>query len=86
VSGPDRAEGAPASDVERLVEELGRSVLGIDDPDRLREMTDLAGLLAWVRSGVPALQRAHPDEPPPALAFRPGDPARDFWRGVPPDA
>jgi hypothetical protein len=65
------------------VVELARAVLGIEDPARLAELAEYAALAEWIRTTIPALQDAHPAEPPPAVQFHPGELARDFWSGVP---
>jgi hypothetical protein len=63
------------------VVERAKSQLGIDDPERLQELSDLAEIIAWISAGIRRAQEARPSEPPPALRFMPERTASDFWRG-----
>ena len=65
------------------VDDLARMVLHVNDPTRRGELIELASLLTWIHTGIPALQVAYPAEPPPAVQFRSDELARDFWRGPP---
>jgi hypothetical protein len=65
------------------VAELARSWLAIEDPARQAELAEYAPLLTWIRAAIPVLQATYPTEPPPAIQFRPGELARNFWRGAP---
>jgi hypothetical protein len=68
---------------EERVVELGRSLLGIESEERLRELASAAGLLEWIWRDIPRLQDAQPAEPPPAVRFLPQELTPDFWEGKP---
>ena len=63
------------------VVERAKSELGIDDPERLQELRDVAEIIPWISAGIRHAQDSRPGEPPPALRFTPEQIASDFWRG-----
>ena len=70
-----------ADDDLQFVKSLARKLLELEDEPRLSEVGTNAGLLQWIRRGMARLQDTNPNEPPPAVEFRPETLARDFWSG-----
>jgi hypothetical protein len=60
-----------------------RRELGITDPERLRELADVAEIIPWISAEIRRAQDARPSEPPPAVLFLPEREATNFWGGVP---
>lgn len=63
------------------IEEFAQMILGIDDPLRLRELSEVADLVRWTSNHIARMQDSTPHEPPPAVAFRASVRVPDFWRG-----
>jgi hypothetical protein len=59
---------------------IAKQVIG-DRPERLAEVDGVIDLVIWIRQNISRLQDADPDEPPPAVVFRPETFAADFWGG-----